>query len=269
MNKNIFEGFTPEGSPDSKYYAFDWDDNLLYMPTKIIVRDEEGNEVGMSTEDFAHYRHIIGKEDFDYEGKKIVGFAENPFRFFREEGNENFIIDSLIAKTGPAWEDFVEAINNGSIFSIITARGHNPEVLKESVKNLILSNKNGLSSHELIKSLKKYRDIGEDEELSDIEIIEEYLNMCKFYPVTFGQGSAANPEKLKQDAAIEFQNYVKEVSAYINKKAFLKNNIRNLFLPKLGFSDDDPKNVEKWKETFKDDPSVKIYSTTGGKKKEV
>lgn len=269
MNRSIFEGFTPEGSPDSKYYAFDWDDNLLYMPTKIIVKDDNGSEVGMSTEDFAHYRHIIGKEEFNYDGKTIIGFADNPFRFFREEGDENFIIDSLIAKTGPAWEDFVEAINGGSIFSIITARGHNPEVLKTSVRNLILSNKNGLSTKELIKNLKKYRDIGGDGEISDIEMIDEYLDMCKFYPVTYGQGSAANPEKLKQIAALEFQKYAKEISEYINKKAYLKNNVKNLFLPVIGFSDDDPKNVEKWKETFKDDPSVKVYSTSGGKKKEV
>ena len=61
MNKNkIFEGFTDSGTPDMKYYAFDWDDNILTMPTKIIVKDEDGDEVGMSTEDFAHYRLQIG-----------------------------------------------------------------------------------------------------------------------------------------------------------------------------------------------------------------
>ena len=29
------------------------------------------------------------------------------------------------------------------------------------------------------------------------EIIMEYLNMCKFHPVTFGEGSATNPEEGK------------------------------------------------------------------------
>ena len=57
------EGITPEGTPDSKYYAFDWDDNIVSMPTKIILKNEHGEEVGMSTEDFAHYRGKIGKED--------------------------------------------------------------------------------------------------------------------------------------------------------------------------------------------------------------
>jgi hypothetical protein len=42
----------------------------------------------------------------------------------------------MLAKPGPAWDDFVEAINNGSIFSIVTARGHNPNVLKRGVYRL-------------------------------------------------------------------------------------------------------------------------------------
>ena len=54
MNVNlIFEGFDVFGTPDLKYYAFDWDDNIMHMPTKIMVLDDKGSEVGMSTEDFA------------------------------------------------------------------------------------------------------------------------------------------------------------------------------------------------------------------------
>ena len=43
------------GTPDMKYYAFDWDDNVVHMPTKIMLRTEDGDEVGMSTDDFAEY----------------------------------------------------------------------------------------------------------------------------------------------------------------------------------------------------------------------
>ena len=42
-----------------KYYAFDWDDNIAIMPTKIVLEDKDGDEVGMSTEDFAEYREHI------------------------------------------------------------------------------------------------------------------------------------------------------------------------------------------------------------------
>ena len=138
------EGFTEEGTPDMKYYAFDWDDNLMFMPTKIVLKDDNGNEVGMSTEDFAHHRTEIGKQPFEYEGKTIVGFAEDPFRYFRTAGDKAFLVDAMIAPTGPAWDDFVEAVNNGSIFAIITARGHNPNTLKEAVYNYIINGFGGI-----------------------------------------------------------------------------------------------------------------------------
>ena len=61
---NLREGIE-EGQPDLKYYAFDWDDNIVIMPTQIMLQSEQGGEVGMSTEDFAEYRQKIGKEPFD------------------------------------------------------------------------------------------------------------------------------------------------------------------------------------------------------------
>ena len=66
MKRRIKEGFTEEGTPDLKYYAFDWDDNIVTMPTRIMVKSDKGEDIGMTTEDFAHYRSKIGKEDFDY-----------------------------------------------------------------------------------------------------------------------------------------------------------------------------------------------------------
>ena len=157
MKKKITEGFKPEGEPDLKYYAFDWDDNIVHMPTKIIVLNDKGEEVGMGTEDFAEYRSKIGKGPFNYNGETIVDFAPNAFRNFRVDGDKQFLLDAMKAKTGPAWDDFVEAINNGSIFSIITARGHNPRTLKQAVYNYIVSDFKGISKDELLKSLKKYR----------------------------------------------------------------------------------------------------------------
>ena len=32
--------FKEEITPDLKYYAFDWDDNIMYMPTQIVLKDE-------------------------------------------------------------------------------------------------------------------------------------------------------------------------------------------------------------------------------------
>jgi len=267
MRKHIIEGIDEQGSPDMKYYSFDWDDNILTMPTQIILKDDKGRKVGMSTEDFAEYRTMIGKEPFEYEGKTIVGFDENPFKYFGVEGDKQFIIDSMVAKEGPAWSDFVEAINGGSIFSIITARGHTPSILKEAVYNLIVSNHKGIDSKELVKNLIKYRNIADENESSPNEMIREYLDLCRFYPVSYGEGSATNPEEGKVKAMREFISYIREISSQLQKKAFLKNKVSNRFIPTIGFSDDDVRNLEKMKKHFEKDPILKTYSTAGGKKK--
>ena len=252
--------------PTMKYYAFDWDDNLMYMPTKIYTKDDKGKVVGMSTEDFAEYRTEIGKEPFEYEGHTIVGFDENPFRDFNAPGDKGFLRDAMKAPTGPAWSDFVEAVNNGSVFSIITARGHTPSVLKNAVYNLIKKNKHGLSEKELVKNLKKYRELADEEDLSDDELVRSYLDMNRYHPVSFGQGSAANPEQLKVDAMKEFMTYVNNLSRQLQEKAFMKNKISNYFVPYIGFSDDDLRNVQAMKKHFDDESGLEIYHTGGGKK---
>ena len=254
LKNKIVEGIDEFGAPDEKYYAFDWDDNIVSMPTKIILKDEDGDEVGMSTEDFATYREEIGKEPIEVEGHTIVGFAEDAYKWFGVKGDKQFIVDAMMAKPGPAWPDFVEAINNGSIFSIVTARGHTPSVLKEGVYNYIVSNTNGIDSNELVRNLEKYRDLADEENVSKREMIREYLDLCRFYPVTYGEGSATNPEQGKINALKEFVEYVKAMSQHIQKKAFLKNKINNYFVPKIGFSDDDLKNVEVVKKHFEKDP---------------
>ena len=253
-------------TPTMKYYAFDWDDNLMYMPTKIYLKDEDGNSVGMSTEDFAEYRSEIGKEPFEYEGHTIVGFDDDSFRDFRVTGDKQFLTDAMKAPTGPAWDDFVEAVNNGSIFAIVTARGHTPSVLKNATYNLIKKNKHGLNQQELVKNLRKYRDITDEEDMTDDELIKTYLEMCKWHPVSFGEGSAANPEELKVSAMKQFMEYVRTLSQKLQEKAYMKNKISNYFTPYIGFSDDDLKNVQAMKKHFDNESGLDIYHTGGGKK---
>ena len=262
----ISEIIQDQMKPTMKYYAFDWDDNLMYMPTKIYLKDDNGDSVGMSTEDFAEYRSEIGKEPFEYEGHTIVGFDEDAFRDFRVTGDKKFLVDAMKAPIGPAWDDFVEAVNNGSIFAIVTARGHTPSVLKNAIYNLIKKNKHGLNEKEVVKNLKKYREIADEDDMSDDELLRTYLEMCKYHPVTFGEGSAANPEELKVSAMKQFMEYVKNLSHRLQEKAFMKNKISNYFTPYIGFSDDDLKNVETMKKHFDDESGLDIYHTGGGKK---
>jgi hypothetical protein len=272
--KLLSEGFNDDVNPDSKYYAFDWDDNIVYMPTKIIIMTEDGREVGMGSEDFAKYREMIGKEPFIYHGHTIVGFADQPFRHFTVKGDKQFIIDALSAPPGPSWKDFVECLNGGSIFSIITARGHSPQTLKEACKNYLLMNYNGVNGNVCYENLKKYRDLtGEESNLSKNQLIDEYLDLCKFYPVTYGEGSLQNPEQGKIKALKEFIGYVKQMSESLQERAFFKNDVKNYFVPQIGFSDDDIKNIEKIKgfldKEYPEESPVKVFQTTGGEKKEI
>lgn len=276
--RSLNEGFDEEGKPDTKYYAFDCDDNIMFMPTSIMLLSENYEEVPMSTEDFAEHRHQIGKESFSYKGTTIVDYAPNPFRNFREEGDKRFVLDSMIASVGPSWNDFIECVNGGYIFAIITARGHNPKALREGVYNLIMANKNGIDTRTLAKNLNKYRNIGN--EVSDDtkskaltpNELREYLDLCKFYPVTFGEGSAANPEEGKIKAMKEFISYCKDMAREIGEKAYFKNDVENNeILPIIGFSDDDPKNIETMKDfldTHDTEKLVRTYLTKGGEKKE-
>ena len=278
QKRYLNEGFTEEGTPDTKYYAFDWDDNIMFMPTSIIVLSENDDEVPMSTEDFAEHRHQIGKEPFSYKGTTVVDFAPDSFRNFGVKGDKRFVMDCMMAPLGPSWNDFVECVNGGSIFSIITARGHNPKTLKEAVYNLIMSNKNGINSRTLAENLYRYRNIGN--EVSDNKKVRaltpkelrEYLDLCRFYPVSFGEGSATNPEEGKIKAMKEFISYCKEMAKEIGQKAFFKNDVENNeTLPMIGFSDDDPRNIEKMKDfldTHDTEKIVKTYLTKGGEKKE-
>jgi hypothetical protein len=274
MKRQLREGFKAEGTPDMKYYAFDWDDNIVHMPTKIMLKTEDGDEVGMSTDDFAEYRSKIGKEDFDYNGDTIVGFSEEPYRNFRTAGDKDFLVDAMRAKLGPAFNDFREAINNGSIFSIITARGHNPNTLKQAVYNYIIDGFHGIDKDQLVKNLKKYRSFFDEEDMTDDELIKSYLDLNKYHPVSFDdEEGAANPEEAKVRAMEEFVSYIKKMSKKLNKNAFIKNDVSNNFVPEqpsIGFSDDDIRNVEVMNNYFKDKPDniVKTYSTAGGVKKE-
>jgi hypothetical protein len=262
-----------EGQPDLKYYAFDWDDNIVIMPTQIMLTTEEGYEVGMSTEDFAEYRQRIGKEPFEYKGEVVVGYAEDPYRNFGVSGDKKFIVDSLLAEPGPSWNDFVECINGGSIFAIITARGHTPSVLRESIYNMIVTNHNGINAQTLINNLKEYRDLSGEVMKDDQLLIKEYLDMCKYHPVTYGEGSASNPEEGKIKALREFINYVKYQSQKLGQKVSFTNDVNNNFVPQIGFSDDDPGNIESIKsfleKEYEDENPVKTYLTKGGEKKEV
>ena len=264
-----------------KYYAFDWDDNLMKMPTLIYLKDEDGDVIGMSTEDFAEYRTLVGVEPFDYEGHMIVGYDENPYRDFGVSGDRKFLED---IKTAPiasedVWNDFKEAINHGSVFAIITARGHTPAVLKKAVKYIIENNMHGVEKSSLIRNLKEYRRrAGLKQVENENWLINDYLDRCQFSPVSYKAGSAASPEEAKISEIRRFMTNQRRSSKRFQKSYFVNHvsvgdktigsNLFSFVEPKFGFSYDDERNVQSMKSKLsdKEKENLNIYLTKGGEK---
>ena len=148
------------------YHCFDWDDNLIFMPTNIVLFHKEGTEeVVMTTEDFALHRGDIGKDIpffLDAKGNfsqketknkrsfkdyKIIGDDEHPslnsFREFRDCENKYFLKhlkEAVLSQDfGPEWDKFVRATSDkehAKRVYIITARGHSAQTIYEGIKYL-------------------------------------------------------------------------------------------------------------------------------------
>jgi hypothetical protein len=245
------------------YYAFDWDDNILNMPTVIHMDkfiDGDWVPTDVSTADFA-----VVRGDSDnwriLNGDPSAAFSE--FRDNGPRGIEAFSLDVKKAITenryAPAWEDFIECLTSGAIFAIITARGHEKEVYGKSTDGKIISGgmRPGIEyiidkvltdtqKQEMYNHLLAYLYMFKDENIDNVPklledlstpskdpIVKAYLDNCDLVGVSAPSrsGSASNPEKAKEDALMQFADKADRFAKMVGKKA------------KIGFSDDDPGNV--------------------------
>lgn len=246
-----------------KYYAFDWDDNLLHMPTKIIAEDISGNLVELSTTEYATIKENI------YSGKLAV-VREKVIKSFPAEAFENFRKDTFFleeaksAKFGPAWNDFVEAVNGGKIFSIITARGHSPSTFISTIDTFIKEGVGGLNYYSCIENLRDLREYSMSVNIkSDEELYENYIsNLCKYYPIYHNADGDTILESVHTLKVNALHDFVEHVETAFNKfHPEFKNKVSNNFV--IGFSDDDISNVTAISETNFKQP-VEVYSTHSG-----
>jgi hypothetical protein len=253
-----------------RLYALDWDDNILGMPTKIYLKDKNGKSVGMPTDHFAEYRHLIGKKPFEYEGSTIVGFDDNAFRDFVDA--ETFLYDTKNAvkknRFSPSFDKFKETLIYANPFSIITARGHSPEIIKKGVKLFIYF---VFTPEELKKMVNNIKDVIDFEglggfyktgDLNNSQLVDVYLDeKGEYYPVSskeFGQRfkldsskGASSPEHNKKLALSDFLSQVYyKVGKLISSGKYGS--------VSLGFSDDDVSNVRSMIHHIEDELS-KIY----------
>jgi hypothetical protein len=279
-----FKNFLTEGiKKDSlKYFALDWDDNILHMPTVIHMEKSIGNEwipTDVSTAEFAKVRN--DNENYRLiNNDPVLAFSE-----FRDTGprGENAFIEDVKNAIGagdfaPAWDAFINCLSEGYIFAIITARGHEPQTIRRAIEFIIdnlLTEEQKTSmyanclTHSYLFDRKEFDRIPKGQ-LSKTPLISEYLDNCDYYGVSsdsfasqFGSANASNPEKAKEMALEEFIKKCNNFGSRIGSQV------------KVGFSDDDPKNVEHVNKFFKEksalsnDLKLSLYNTndrtiTGG-----
>jgi hypothetical protein len=280
-----FEQFSGEDT-ELHYYALDWDDNILHMPTKILMDEKVGDSwkpIDVSTAEFAKLRQDT--ENYRLRnGDPVVAFSE--FRDTGSRGDISFLQDVQIAisqnSLAPSWDSFIKCLSEGALFAIITARGHEPSSIRRGVEYIIdtilpkiPSQNPGYSvADEMFQQLKKFKYIFGTDHSGDLQLkgqpsqnklVKSYLDSCSFFGVSspsfakqFGEGSASNPEKAKEMALDYFVERCNEFGSRIGAKAV-----------SVGFSDDDPKNVEHVEKFFKEKlPSIggsvklSLYKTT-------
>lgn len=256
-----------------RMYVFDWDDNILRMPTEVkMEKNENGKWVPLrvSTEDFAHFR-------------TDPNYRTTPDSFSDFTNNEAFLIDAKKAinnkSFAPSYKKFIESLIYANPFAINTARGHSPNTLKDGVKLFIQMVLTDDEKMMMINNIKKELPQSLVKGLNNKQLIDLYLDeMGEFYPVSseefgdrFGlnvKGGASNPEHSKKVAIAHFVEKVfRNVEKLIQSGEYTK--------VSFGFSDDDIRNVKATVELLEDELSTMypeihfvIYDTSeGGNKK--
>jgi len=134
------------------FYFFDFDDNIAFLTTPLILfHKKDRHEVSISSGEFAQYHNSIGKSGLyaDYE----IDFCDTTgtFRNFRDvqideieklQGKKQTFVADVAAALGypdfqwkgPSWECFYHAAFNQRPVSVITARGHHPDTIKDGIR---------------------------------------------------------------------------------------------------------------------------------------
>ena len=262
-----FKDFIKESSNlELSYWAFDIDDNLLHMPTVIHMDkmvDGKWVKTDVSTSDFATVRN--DKENY----RLIDNNPSEAFCEFRDNGirgDKAFIEDLKKAislnEYGPSWDAFMECLSKGEIFSLITARGHEPLTFRKGVEYIIdnvltedqkyLMYNNCLKHSYLFGSTSNNFERVPKGEISKTKLVSLYLDCCDYYGISsdsfkkeFGEGNPSNPEVAKEQALNKFIEKCNSFGANIGAKSV-----------SIGFSDDDAKNIDHVKKFFKEKSSL-------------
>jgi hypothetical protein len=233
------------------YYILDWDDNVLYMPTKVLLDKKVNNEWiprDVSTFKFRNIKDHVdawqykeyGDDDTLYKWRfrdDDIDMALSYFRDYGKRGSLQFLYDvkNAIKKKGfaPSWSIFIETLINGRIFLICTARGHEPDSIRSGVEYIIFNFLSEMQKEKMLENLMEW----EDTDCNCFKtLVKNYLDHCLFIGVQSEyfkekysvDGRNIKVEESKKIAIISFIEYLTKeyLPMYNNPKA------------KVGFSDD-------------------------------
>ena len=245
------------GDRDFKYYIFDWDDNILHMPTRIHLEQRQADgawtPLAVSTSVFS----LIRTDTVNY--RPPNGRWPDAFIEFQDETNGTesaFLRDARQAierlihgqeKPAPSFRTFRKTLVEGRLFAIVTARGHASETLKKGVRLFIDLVLTPAEREEMLANLRGYRACFDQAATcdSDDAELEYYLNLNHYHAVTSpdfqtwlnrAAPDTKGAESRKQFAIRAFVEHIAGMLAR-TQDGTLRRPIS------IGFSDDDPGNI--------------------------
>jgi len=230
-------------------YSFDWDDNILHMPTMIHMDKMDGdkwNKVKLTT---GEYAKLKDSEEYRYPDNDI----KNAFVEFNDD-NEFIknVKESLDNEDfAPSFNDFKEALIKARTLSIITARPQSPQTLKAGVSIIIENHFTDEEREEMVENIINNYDFTGTQD----EIIKKYIESNYYYPVSFKNRYV----DVKASKVNALDDFIKKVITSFEKMDKDEYNQMS-----VGFSDDDTDNVEHMvkkveEEISKRYPEVKFY----------
>ncbi|MBK9124484.1 MAG: hypothetical protein IPM16_15400 [Chloroflexi bacterium] len=131
------------------FYFFDFDDNVMYLDTSILVQNTMTGAIErVSTGQYAQIASRLGVpgewQDYAVFEGSYQHFRDIPDEQLESPDQQHFVADIRhVIETkppdewqAPSWEFFEHACAKGRPLSIITARGHHPNVIRAGIRVL-------------------------------------------------------------------------------------------------------------------------------------
>ena len=134
------------------FYFFDFDDNIAFLSTPLVLfHKSTGQEHAVTSGEYAKIHPYIGISGAYADFEIRLDDETGTYRNFRDrhidelekiEGKSQIFVQDLahalgfadVQWKGPSWQCFYHATFNRRPISVITARGHDPETLKEGIR---------------------------------------------------------------------------------------------------------------------------------------